>query len=166
MKFDNKPCDSNNERGAGDIGFLAGIVALFVLPFVALWAFGNSLPFLDEITVYDMLCTGARKDGVCKSKEETAGQTTYKVLTDQQTVIFWSGNGDAPKRLRNCAVRNAKNWSCSDESGGKTTYVQKMIDGQYHFSLREDSFFDASSAAFYQVPKWRWWWVRITQEMK
>ncbi len=165
MKFDIKPCDSNNERGSGDIGFIASIVSLFVLQFVALWAFSESLPFRDEITVYQTFCTGARKDEVCKSKEEAADQMTYQVSTDQQTVIFWIVNGDAPERLQQCAVRNAKNWSCRDERI-KNTFVREMINGQYRLSIEPDIYSGASDHAYYQVPKWRWWWVRITQEMK
>ncbi len=159
MKFDNKPCDSNNERGSSDIGFLAGIVALFVLPFVALWAFSDSLPFQDEITVYEMSCSEPIKDGICKAKEETLGRTTFKAFPNQQVVIHWSEEGvRILQRDNDCVVRDSKNWSCKVDG---SSFIKIMADGKFRYGYYADS-----PTAFYTVHKGYWWWVRITQEMK
>ncbi len=55
---------------------------------VCLWAVSDRIPFRNEITVYKLFCTEGLKQGQCKSKEETANPTTYKIFLDQQTIVY------------------------------------------------------------------------------
>ncbi len=113
--------------------FWFGMLFLVVTPFVALWAFSDSLPFQDEVTVYETICHGERKDGDCKGKEEPIGKKTFKPMTDQQIVLVWADNV-APVRLENCAVRDVRNWACDGEFLGSRP---QMIDGRYQFIFGE-----------------------------
>lgn len=137
--------------------------AIAIAVVVVLWLFSESLPFQNEVTVYKMFCTGGLKQGKCNSKEETANPTTFKALVDQQTVIYWHGEKDPPNRLLHCAVRNARNWSCqlgnTLEDNPKIQWV--MVDGEYREVVEKP--FISSNEIFYQVPKWYWWWIRLSQ---
>jgi hypothetical protein len=126
-------------------------VAAIAAPFGALWVFSDSLPLADEITVYTAYSDGEREGGTCIAKEHALSKRTYKALVDQQMVINWR-DGNAPESLTKCAVRNARNWSCESSYGSVL-----MVDGAYH---------DPSSATFYQVPKWYWWWLKATSGQK
>src|SRR5262249_53101705 len=87
-----------------------GLVLIAVI-----WAFSEQNPFRSEVTVYYAFCAGGLKQGKCDTKEETSNTTTFKAMPDQQTVIYWYGD-ERPKRLQNCAVRDARNWSCQLET--------------------------------------------------
>ena len=135
------------------------IASITIAPFVILWAFSDSLPFQDEITVYKMFCTQGRKDGKCNSIEQIANPTTYKASVEQQLVIKWTGNS-APIRYDKCAVRNARNWTCifSDQPDLLSDVRDEMVDGQFrHIS---SSIWNVPSP-FYDVPKWYWWWIKL-----
>ena len=138
---------------------MPAVIAFIAFVVVGLWLFSEELPFQNEITVYQMFCTGeGRKDGKCKSKEETANPITYRAFVDQQTVIYWFEHS-APTRMRNCAVRDAKNWSCQLDDRWQTEY--KMIDG----ALGKTSD-NPIQPIFYQASKWRWWSVWLDQRMR
>lgn len=134
--------------------------AIFVVLVIAvLWLVSEDLPFKSEITVYQMFCIGeGRKGNKCESKEETANPITYKAIVEQQTVVYWFEKS-APTRLRDCAVRNAKNWSCRRGDTFQTEY--KMIDG----TLSETSESPAQPI-FYPAPKWHWWLVWLNERMR
>jgi len=139
-------------------------VSFVIAAIAALWAFSDSLPFQNEVTVYKMFCTGGLKEGKCNSKEQTANPTTFKVLVDQQTVLYWHGGNDAPKRLVHCAVRNTQNWSCQlgNRLEDDPKYQWEMVDGRYRDVVQKPAL--SSQELFYQVPKWYWWWVRFSQD--
>lgn len=128
-----------------------------------LWAFSHLLPFQSDVTVYNMFCTGGLSNGKCSSKEETANPSTYRALADQQTVLYWNSNTDAPKRLQHCAVRDTRNWSCQlEDKLEESPKIQwQMVGGEFR-EVVEKPFISAQSI-FYAVPKWYWWWVRLSE---
>ncbi len=116
-----------------------------------------------EVTIYKMFCTKGRIDGVCKSEEQTANPTTYKVFVQQQMVIYWIGTS-SPVRYPFCAVRDARNWSCKYETGNvvpEHEYI--MNDGDFW-----ETGFGPSGAPelFYTVSAWDWWRVWLSQKLK
>ena len=137
------------------------IAALVLVCLALLWAFGESLPFGSEITVYNAFCTAERKDGRCNAVEQTAKTTTYKAFPEQQTVVYWFSDNTAPKRFWHCAVRDARNWSCQygTELQQFPEVKYEMVDGEFDDVIPGT----LSAAGFYRVPKWRWWWIRLTE---
>lgn len=141
------------------------LFSLLMVVVVSLWAFSDNLPFRDEVTVYHLFCTEGLKQGQCKSKEETAAPTTYKIYLDQQTVVYWTGDNAAPNRLRHCAIRNNRNWSCQLGSEFEVTpkYLWQMVDGEFQEIGNSPTALDNN---FYQTSKWRWWWVWLTEKTR
>ena len=115
-----------------------------------------------EATVYRMFCTTDRDAASpCVLKNELTSLTeTYKAFPDQQSVIVWIGN-DAPSKLSNCAVRDALNWRCTKNDRLGITVEQSMANGQ--LSETVDGSPSPSLTLFYQVPRWRWWLVRLLE---
>ena len=128
-----------------------------------IWLFADHLPWQNEVVVYKLFCVGGRHGDVCPTHEETANRTTYKALVDQQTVVYWSEDGEEPRRFGRCAVRDSKNWTCQFESAADATplYVHRMIHGAYSETASPEAFGGPSTDVFYPVAKWRWWLVRL-----
>lgn len=103
-----------------------------------------------------MFCPTGRVNGVCKFDEQTANPTTYKAFTDQQSVIFWTGDA-APTRFKTCAVRDVSNWRCS--FGKDAEY--SMTGGDY-VEVTEPPLI-ASTTLFYPVSRWHWWTVKVKE---
>lgn len=89
-----------------------------------------------------------------------SAQETFKVFPDQQSVIYWIGD-NAPSRYTSCAVRDTLNWRCrlGEPSAAPLEYM--MVDGSYA-ELTEAPLIPSTSL-FYQMPRWRWWWVRLME---
>jgi hypothetical protein len=114
-----------------------------------------------EVTVYSMFCKTQRVQDKCKADDEqTANPQSFKVYPDQQTVIYWIGDS-APTKYGNCAVRDTINWRCTRGRPGEARMEYSMVDGSYSETL--DFPFIPSTATFYQVPRWRWWWLRMVE---
>jgi hypothetical protein len=128
----------------------------------AIWLFSGSLPFESEVTVYRMFCTGSVKNGACYSKEETSGRTSYKAIVEAQSVVYW-GEDYTPASYRHCAVRNTRNWSCSDGDPDVVHWEHKMVDGE--FSERRTPHIP-SIDLFYVVPRWKWWINRMLEKLR
>ena len=128
---------------------------------VCIWLFSDNLPFQKEIVVYPLFCPGGRHDAACPKLEETANRTTYKALVDQQTVIYWTEDGDEPKRFARCAVRDSENWVCRHEASPEVvpSHVYRMIHGSY--TETTTSPWVNSTDIFYPVSKWHWWLIRF-----
>jgi hypothetical protein len=52
--------------------------------------------------------------------------------------------------MTNCAVRDAKNWSCNQGEGSSSA----MVDGWFSETGK-------LGQIFYQVPKYKWYWLRL-----
>ena len=115
---------------------------------LAVWLSFDNIPFSSEIVVYQGWCPTARTGtGVCQAGEQSGNPIAYKAYPETQSVIYWFKD-EAPSRMTNCAVRDAKNWSCNQGEG----YSTAMVDGR----LSETS---KLGVLFYQVPKYRWYWL-------
>ena len=127
-----------------------------------LWLFSGSLPFRSEAVVYNAFCPTPRVNEKCAAGEEVANPTTYKVLPDQQAVVYWIESDGKPFKYEHCAVRDLKNWSCHDDGdNGERIYEHTLIDGQYTEKIAPGHL--DSSSIFYQVPKWKWHWIKLNQ---
>ena len=136
-----------------------GTLVLLVVVVIAGWPVVERLR--NEITVYHMFCTNGRVNGVCRSREETANPTTYKVFPDLQSVVYWSGDG-SPSRFTYCAVRDVSNWTCHYGKAGESGRVEYMMaDGNYSEYAEAPMF--ASTTLFYPVSRWRWWMVKLSE---
>ena len=135
-------------------GWLLGLAAFFMWPAFEHWS--------GEATVYRMFCTSDHDAATpCVLRNElTSVPETYKAFPDQQSVIVWIGS-DAPSRLSNCAVRDALNWRCTKNDRLGVTVEQSMAYGQ--LSETVDGSPSPSLTLFYQVPRWRWWLVKLLE---
>jgi hypothetical protein len=130
-----------------------GLVAFFIWPIFE--------QMRGEVTVYNMFCKTQRIQGQCKADEEqTANPQSFKVYPDQQSVIYWIGDS-APTKYSNCAVRDTINWRCTQGRSGEARMEYSMVDATYGETL--DFPFIPSTATFYQVPRWRWWWLKMVE---
>lgn len=115
----------------------------------------------NEITVYPMFCPTGRVNGVCGAEEQTANPTTYKVFPDQQSVIYWIGDG-APTRYASCAVRDVSNWRCQFVKAGDTPKIEDFMSDGNFFETAEPPFI-ASTNLFYPASRWHWWTVKVKE---
>ena len=115
---------------------------------LGVWLSFDDILFANEIAVYQGWCPRLRTEaGVCQVGEESANPVTYKASPETQSVVYWFKD-HAPSRMTNCAVRDAKNWSCNQGE----EYSTAMVDGR----LAETS---KLGPMFYQVPKYKWYWL-------
>jgi hypothetical protein len=115
----------------------------------------------NEITVYTMFCPKSRVNGVCASDEQTSIPTSYKAFPDQQSVIYWTGDG-APTRFPSCAVRDVSNWRCQIASPGEAPRIEYLMsDGNFTEVARAPMI--ASTELFYPVSRWHWWTVKLSE---
>jgi hypothetical protein len=115
---------------------------------LGLWLTFDNVLFASEIVVYQGWCPTARTEaGTCPAGEQSANSVTFKASQDTQSVVYWFKN-QAPSRMTKCAVRDARNWSCDQSEG----YLSAMVDG----SISETS---SLGSMFYQVPKYKWYWL-------
>ena len=155
------PQPSPNGGNSGDCeeGYLPMLFVALVCAVV--WALSDHLPLQSEVTVYQGFCPVARVNEQCPGKEEAAGVTTFKVLVNEQAVVYWS-EGTAPQRPYRCAVRDTRNWSCTfdpPKDGEVNQPRWDMIDGDLHYVGTDAA---PGSAIFYQIPKAKWWWLHAT----
>jgi len=138
--------------------WVVGIIGLGLVMFF-IWPIFEEMR--GEVTVYKMFCETQRVKGECKTDEEqTAMPQSFKAYPDQQSVIYWIGDG-APTKYGNCAVRDTTNWRCTQGRSGEARMEYSMVDGNYSETL--DFPFIPSTATFYQVPRWRWWWLKMIE---
>jgi hypothetical protein len=115
---------------------------------MGIWITFDNIPFASEIVVYQGWCPTAKTQaGVCQTGEESGNPITYKASQETQSVVYWFNN-QAPSRMTNCAVRDAKNWSCNQGE----EYSTAMVDGKL-------SEINKLGVMYYQVPKYRWYWL-------
>ena len=113
-----------------------------------LWLAFDNAPFASEIVVYQGWCPTARSEaGTCPAGEQSANPVTFKAFPETQSVVYWYKN-QAPSRMTKCAVRDAENWSCNEGEG----YLSAMVDGR----ISERT---GLASMFYQVPKYKWYWL-------
>lgn len=134
----------------------------FVAVIGLLWVFGERFPFWSEVTVYQAYCKEGRKDAECMSQEENTEPLTYKFVTEQQSIVYWLGDEGAPSKYNNCAIRNARNWSCilgDSRARGGPVVEKRMVGGEVYDFVDYQRV--ENDLTFYQVPKWYWWWLRF-----
>ena len=141
--------DNKMEDGSKWIGTLVLAVIVGIVGWQVVERMRN------EITVYNMFCTKGRVNGECKSEEQTANPTSFKVYPEQQSVVTWIGDGPVT-RFENCAVRDVTNWHCRNGH-----FEHTMTDGEYIDSAEPP--FTGISNLFYQAPRWRWWMVKLSE---
>lgn len=108
---------------------------------------------LDETTVYLGWCPADRVNGVCPRGEQAGFPTHYKVLVDQQIVMYWVEK-NPPTKYEGCVVRNVRNWACTERFADKSSMTSSMSAGIAETTSYPPSVFGTSP--YYQVPKWRW----------
>jgi hypothetical protein len=131
--------DNKIEDGSKWIGTLVLAVIVGIAGWPAVERMRN------EITVYNMSCTKGRVNGECKSEEQTANPTSFKVYPEQQSVVTWIGDGPVT-RSENCAVRDVTHSYCRN---GHFEHI--MTDGEY-ISSAELPFIGVSTL-FYQAAR-------------
>lgn len=115
---------------------------------LGLWLAFDNLPLASEIVVYQGWCPTTRTEaGVCLAGEQSGNPITYKASQETQSVVYWF-KSQPPSHMTNCAVRDSLNWSCNPGEG----YSTVMVDGNVSETSR-------LGAMFYQVPKYKWYWL-------
>lgn len=110
-----------------------------------------------EITVYPVGCSEQSKDNKCSGSWVPLNRTTYKVLVQQQRVIYWMTGFDIPPdSLHNCVVRDRENWKCELGKNFATLY---MVNGSFREEFRHKS--EDSGTEMRHVSSWRWWQLKL-----
>jgi hypothetical protein len=142
---------------------LTGWLIVAVLVGVPWFAFDS--PF-GAVTVYIAFCPQEFRQGYdgCTKGEEVGNPTTYNAIVDAQTVVYWTQD-TKPRRLRVCAVRDQKNWSCElgdtpAPAAGPPPLEWSMVDGRFI----DASMLPGMQPIFYQVPKWKYYLIWLRQK--
>lgn len=142
-----------------DDGASISVVAIIGL---AIWLNVSSNFIKNEVTVYSLICTDTLINGECHSKSHTASYSTYKTFDDKQLVITWV-DGWQPVKLPNCAVRDYKNWACTENTSlGDVEYI--MHDGEYRVADYRTDYALKNIFNIYQIPKWKWYYYYLIGE--
>lgn len=126
----------------------------------AIWFISGWNPLGGEVKQYIAYCSEEIQNDKCPVREIPSIVATYKASYDNQAVVTWIDDGP-PSRLKNCAVRNAKNWSCTRDPAA-ATLVDQMVDGEYTLKRDVDLVPDSiTQKHWHSIPKWKWWLLKI-----
>jgi hypothetical protein len=121
-------------------------------------------PLENEVTVYMLSCDGESINDVCHGMEKTYLPFTYEVSVDQHSVSY-STMGDPGMRheLSFCAVHDTNCWLCqwSSDEVPKTRFG--MVSEKYVEIATCVT--DTTHRPPIQVPRWRWWLVRLHEKL-
>lgn len=144
----------DQSTGLGCLGSLASIVAVIVGIYAIDWGWVRS-----EITVYSAQCAQKVLNNKCGHHQFTVRPTTYKVMVDQQAVVYWI-EGFEVQKVTKCAVANRTSWTCKyDDESAEFGF----LDGEY-FNRSLDTPSPASkdfAEKEYYMPRWKyllWHW--------
>jgi hypothetical protein len=100
-------------------------------------------------------CSDDQPDGSCKPGGwTTAGVLEYTAHPDQQVVILNAPDFSiAPTRMKDCAVVDRSNWSCTTSEGIKVA----LKDGDFVG-------FNGAVAGMRIVSRFKWWQIRFDQK--
>ena len=103
---------ADNSAGLGCLGFLTFVAAVWVAGYAT-----DSGWMRSEITVYSAQCVQKVVDNRCAQHQFTLRPTTYKLIHEQQVVVYWV-EGFEVRKVTKCAIASRKNWTCryDDES--------------------------------------------------
>ncbi len=80
----------------------------------------------DEATLYPVRCLAApgSSQGAACAAIEPLRRTIYRVQPETGFVIYWSPDApdSVPSRLTDCAVIDARNWTCAGRGGGAVRF--------------------------------------------
>jgi hypothetical protein len=93
---------------------VGGVAAFLLTPVFNGWR--------GEITVYPLLTHST------EARPSPGNRTTFRVYPETQTVVEWMPGINGVSRLKNCSVRDRKNWEC-EVDGPAFKYV--MHDGDF-----------------------------------
>src|SRR2546421_8579423 len=104
-----------------------------------------------EITSYPIQCKQKLVSYHCSTYDLILNPTTFKPLADRQEVLWWVDNLGVMK-LGNCAIKDRKNWSCTESDG-----TQGFNNGVYVNTYNGNNNFlaDTVEKTFY-VSKFDW----------
>jgi hypothetical protein len=132
---------ANNSNGLGGILFFAILAG-------GIWL-SDWTPFRSELSTYQITCAEFTPEGTCSAKGESpAAKITYRPDRGTKTVVYWL-DGEAPMKFDNCAIVDAKNWSCP-HGFGSHQMIDGLLDGR-----------DESLGYPYQASKFKWWWLKF-----
>jgi hypothetical protein len=121
---------------------------LMVLVFT-LWSCQYAQRGHEDVIVYPLIETSA-------GKPLAGNPTVYRINTQTQTVICWKllapagaedSHFNAPKKLVNCAVRDAQNWKCEYSDGSGTVAI---VNG----ATRKSDPFEAANIRYVSKREW------------
>ena len=110
--------------------------------------------FQTEIVDYSARCNELDKStGKCHGYV-TGARTTYKVQKERAEVVYWLTDNSNPvfglRKLTNCTIRNAGNWSCVFSDGSGLVVVSDGIPN------RQGMFKDE----YVSLRSYQWWFLR------
>jgi len=137
------------------IRILPGLLVLLVL---ALMVWGSDRVTLQgERTVYTVNCEqGAWAGTRCTGKLVPGARYAFRASPSRHEVLYWIRNSPAPSgKFSDCTVRDRDNWTCNVQVGEKPSVAYEMVKG------RPTRGVDGLAMTFHDVPKWKWWALRI-----
>jgi hypothetical protein len=113
----------------------------------------------EEVIVYPLFCDGIIKGGTCRGRANLylLDRTVFRVSRQRQDILYWRpGIDTVPSRLKNCVVKDIKNWA-GEYPDGSGRLVMKH--GTFKVLPRKDSRFEKHVL---YVGKWHYWFFDWT----
>jgi hypothetical protein len=130
------------------LGFLA----------VALYGWANDkITREGERTIYTVDCVqGTWESDRCMGRLIPAQRFRFRALKARQEVLFWTVGEQAPSsKYTACSIKDGHNWSCKPDADTSRTITHEMLQSR---PVRDPT---VQMVQFHQVPKWRWFLLRI-----
>jgi hypothetical protein len=113
----------------------------------------------EEVIVYPLFCDGIIKGGTCRGRANLylLDRTVFRVSRQRQDILYWRpGIDTVPSRLKNCVVKDIKNWA-GEYPDGSGRLVMKH--GEFKVVPRKGDRFEKHVL---YVGKWHYWFFDWT----
>jgi hypothetical protein len=108
----------------------------------------------EEVIVYPLFCDGFIKKGTCRGRANLylLDRIVFSVSRQKQEILYWRpGIKTVPSRLKNCVVKDIKNWR-GEYPDGSARLVMKH--GKFKVIPRKENRFEKHVI---YVGKWHYW---------
>jgi hypothetical protein len=134
---------------------LRGLAILAVLALL-IWG-SDRITMQGERTIYTVECAGGAWEGThCPGKLVPGPRYAFRASRTRGEVLHWiRGSTEPSGRYSDCTIKDRDNWSCNAQVDGKPQLTYEMVNG------RPTRGVGGLTTAFHDVPKWKWWALRM-----
>lgn len=134
---------------------IAAVLAVVVVAGL-IWS-SDQITLQGERTIYTVTCEGGTWTGAeCSGRLAAGPRYGFRSSKLRREVIYWvRGSPEPSSTYADCQVVDRDNWTCRVAANQKPTIAFELKDGR---PTREN---DAGVIPFHDVPKWKWWLIRM-----